>query len=31
MNKELALQLGADDYGADAVEGVRRITALLKE
>jgi dimethylamine corrinoid protein len=31
LNKELALQLGADDYGADAVEGVRRITALLKE
>jgi methylmalonyl-CoA mutase cobalamin-binding domain/chain len=27
---ELAKELGADDYGADAIDGVRRIKALLE-
>ncbi|MFW9809123.1 MAG: B12-binding domain-containing protein [Candidatus Thorarchaeota archaeon] len=29
LNMELAKELGADDYGADAIDGVRRIKALL--
>jgi hypothetical protein len=28
---ELAKKLGADDYGADAIDGVRRIKALLED
>ncbi len=31
LNLELAKELGADDYGSDAIEGVRRIRALLEE
>jgi len=30
LSLDLAKELGADDYGADAIEGVRRIKALLK-
>lgn len=30
LNMEIAKAMGADDYGADAVEGVRRIKALLE-
>ncbi|UCE11428.1 MAG: cobalamin-dependent protein [Candidatus Thorarchaeota archaeon] len=30
LNMELAKELGADDFGADAIEGVRRIRALLE-
>lgn len=29
LNMDLAKELGADDYGADAIDGVRRIKALL--
>ncbi|MFW9927191.1 MAG: corrinoid protein [Candidatus Thorarchaeota archaeon] len=29
LSLELAKELGADDYGADAIDGVRRIRALL--
>jgi methylmalonyl-CoA mutase cobalamin-binding domain/chain len=29
LNAELAKELGADDYGADAIDGVRRIKTLL--
>ena len=31
LNMEMAKELGADDYGADAIEGVRRIKALLED
>jgi methylmalonyl-CoA mutase cobalamin-binding domain/chain len=31
LNMDLAKKMGADDYGADAIEGVRRIKALLGE
>lgn len=30
LNMEIAKAMGADDYGADAVEGVRRIKGLLE-
>jgi len=30
LSKELAKNLGADDYGADAIDGVKRIAALLE-
>lgn len=30
LNMELAKELGADDYGDDAIDGVRRIKALLE-
>ncbi len=30
LTMELAKEMGADDYGADAVEGVKRIKALLE-
>lgn len=30
LNMELAKELGADDYGADAIDGVKRIAALLE-
>lgn len=30
LNTELAKELGADDYGPDAIDGVRRIKALLE-
>lgn len=30
LNMELAKQLGADDYGPDAIDGVKRIKALLE-
>jgi methylmalonyl-CoA mutase cobalamin-binding domain/chain len=30
LNMQIAKAMGADDYGADAVEGVRRIKALLE-
>ncbi|MGY5874240.1 MAG: cobalamin-dependent protein [Candidatus Thorarchaeota archaeon] len=30
LSEELAKELGADDYGADAIDGVRRIRALLE-
>lgn len=30
LNMELAKELGADDFGADAIEGVRRIHAFLE-
>jgi methylmalonyl-CoA mutase cobalamin-binding domain/chain len=30
LNLELAKELGADDYGADAIDGVRRIKSLLE-
>ncbi|MHA1925476.1 MAG: cobalamin B12-binding domain-containing protein [Candidatus Thorarchaeota archaeon] len=30
LNMELAKELGADDFGADAIDGVRRIKALLE-
>ncbi|MFW9768578.1 MAG: B12-binding domain-containing protein [Candidatus Thorarchaeota archaeon] len=30
LSIQLAKELGADDYGADAIEGVRRIKTLLK-
>lgn len=30
LSMELAKKLGADDYGADAIDGVRRIRALLE-
>ncbi|MHA2423252.1 MAG: cobalamin B12-binding domain-containing protein [Candidatus Thorarchaeota archaeon] len=31
LSMELAKELGADDYGADAIDGVKRIGALLGE
>ncbi|MHA2160609.1 MAG: cobalamin B12-binding domain-containing protein [Candidatus Thorarchaeota archaeon] len=31
LNMELAKELGADDFGADAIDGVRKIKALLGE
>jgi methylmalonyl-CoA mutase cobalamin-binding domain/chain len=31
LSIELAKKLGADDYGADAIDGVRRIRALLED
>jgi 5-methyltetrahydrofolate--homocysteine methyltransferase len=31
LSMKLAKELGADDYGADAIEGVRRIKALLQD
>ncbi|MFW9844920.1 MAG: cobalamin-dependent protein, partial [Candidatus Thorarchaeota archaeon] len=31
LSMKLAQELGADDYGADAIEGVRRIKALLED
>lgn len=31
LNLKLAQDLGADDYGADAIDGVRRIGSLLEE
>jgi len=31
LSEELAKELGADAYGADAIEGVRRIRSLLEE
>ena len=31
LSKEIAKELGADDYGADGIDGVRRIKALLEE
>jgi methylmalonyl-CoA mutase cobalamin-binding domain/chain len=31
LNMELAKELGADDFGADAIDGVRKIKALLEE
>lgn len=31
LNMEIAQELGADDYAADAIEGVRRIKALLED
>ncbi|MFX1560115.1 MAG: B12-binding domain-containing protein [Promethearchaeota archaeon] len=30
LNMELAKELGADDYGPDAIDGVKRIAALLE-
>lgn len=30
LNLKIAKELGADDYGADAIDGVRRIKALLE-
>jgi methylmalonyl-CoA mutase cobalamin-binding domain/chain len=30
LSMDLAKKMGADDYGADAIEGVRRIKALLE-
>ena len=30
LNMELAKELGADDYGVDAIDGVKRITSLLE-
>ncbi len=30
LSMELAKELGADDYGADAIDGVRKIRALLE-
>ena len=30
LNMAIAKELGADDYGADAIDGVRRIKALLE-
>jgi methylmalonyl-CoA mutase cobalamin-binding domain/chain len=30
LNMELAKELGADDFGNDAIDGVRKITALLE-
>ncbi|MDF1538979.1 MAG: cobalamin-dependent protein [Candidatus Thorarchaeota archaeon] len=30
LNMQLAKELGADDYGADAIDGVKRIGALLE-
>ncbi|MFW9794305.1 MAG: B12-binding domain-containing protein, partial [Candidatus Thorarchaeota archaeon] len=30
LSLELAKELGADDYSADAIDGVRRIKALLE-
>jgi methylmalonyl-CoA mutase cobalamin-binding domain/chain len=30
LNRELAEEMGADDYGADAIDGVRRIRALTE-
>ncbi|MGY5881228.1 MAG: cobalamin-dependent protein [Candidatus Thorarchaeota archaeon] len=31
LSKEIAKELGADDYGADGIDGVRRIKALLED
>ncbi|MGD2072990.1 MAG: cobalamin-dependent protein [Candidatus Thorarchaeota archaeon] len=31
LSMDLARKMGADDYGADAIDGVRRIKALLEE
>ena len=31
LNMKIAKELGADDYAADAIEGVRRIKALLED
>jgi methylmalonyl-CoA mutase cobalamin-binding domain/chain len=31
LNMELAKELGADDFGADAIDGVRKIKALLED
>jgi len=30
LSLELAKELGADDYGSDAIDGVRRIKSLLE-